>query len=729
MNLDSRIWKLGNVFTGLLLLLTLRLVYWQMLRGSDLQLVTTNPLRAVQEYVDPQSGGEDQPEEMLVSGQTLQNMQKLPQPLVQRAIDLLNTITRGSIYDRNNRLLAYDQAVEDGAPQRFYAEPSLAHAVGYVSGLRTGISGLELFYNEALLGLDRADAQFAQLLHQPIRGSDLILTIDSHVQRAAETALEGKTGAVVVLDGQSGAILALASAPRFDPNRMNDQEYISGLISACETNPQCQSAFLNRATQALYPPGSTWKTIILIAGLDSGQITPKTIFDFGKAIQGPDGPYYVYRVDGHDIPDPNHKEAKLDLTMSYARSANAAFARIGDEMPPEILIDYARRFGFSPAGGDIFPLEIEFSPAQLAEDTGSLYEDNVLRAVTAIGQGELLTSPLNMAMIVLAVLNDGDLPLPYLVQSILPPSGEAAPASHATLNDLMRPETARTVHDMMVAVVKDGSGRKAAVEGVTVGGKTGTAQIGGSAAPHAWFMGFAEKGERSVVVVVLVENGGEGSQTAAPIFAQLAGVALNELGETVEEVVPNLPTPVPTGQPSQEPQPTPAAGAEPEPTATPVPGQMTADLPYKGGKDPFGESENLGCPAVKDALPGSGKFIWPSAFQLLSGTEFREGHPGIDLGAPSGTPVYAADTGVVIFAGWSGSGYGNVIVIDHGNGYKTLYAHLSQISTHCGAKVQQGKIIGMSGDTGNSSGPHLHFEVRVADGYLDPLRVLPVPTP
>jgi murein DD-endopeptidase MepM/ murein hydrolase activator NlpD len=124
---------------------------------------------------------------------------------------------------------------------------------------------------------------------------------------------------------------------------------------------------------------------------------------------------------------------------------------------------------------------------------------------------------------------------------------------------------------------------------------------------------------------------------------------------------------------------------------------------------------------------GSGKFIWPSVYQALSGGSFREGHPGIDLSTPAGTPVYAADAGLVIFAGWTGVGYGNTVVIDHGNGYRTLYGHLSQVSTYCGAKVQAGKLIGLSGSTGNSTGPHLHFEVRVPGGYLDPLKVLPTP--
>jgi murein DD-endopeptidase MepM/ murein hydrolase activator NlpD len=134
------------------------------------------------------------------------------------------------------------------------------------------------------------------------------------------------------------------------------------------------------------------------------------------------------------------------------------------------------------------------------------------------------------------------------------------------------------------------------------------------------------------------------------------------------------------------------------------------------------------CADMKDMPQATGSFIWPSPFQALSGGDFKEGHPGIDLNAPEGSPVYAADTGLVLFAGWTGElGYGNAILIDHGNGFQTLYGHLSQVSMYCGAKVEKGTLIGLSGDTGNSTGPHLHFEVRVPGGYLNPLKVLPLP--
>ena len=744
MTLEKRIWNIGNLVIALLLLLSLRIVYWQLVRGSDLTPLALNPVAAAAYYAGREPSSASSPEaEALLGSSTLAELPGLPQPVIQRSMNMLSSITRGSIYDRSGRLLAYDGENESGERVRFYTEPSLAHVIGYTSGLPTGISGLELSYNEALLGLNRIDARFAQLIHQPITGNDLILTIDSQIQRASEQALQGYRGAIVVMDGQSGAVLAMANAPRFDPNMILSEGYLAELVEGCGEDATCRAPLLNRAAQGAYTPGSTWKTVTLISALDTGQVTPATVFDFGQPIRGPEGTYYIYEVDGGIIPDPNHSEASLDLQASYAKSANAAFARLGDEMPAEVLIDYAARFGFSQPASDRFPLEIEYTPSILARDVEKLYEDNLLRAVTAIGQGELVTSPLNMGMVLLAVLNEGNMPFPYFVESIREPGGRTSRGSaHGkALGGIMKAETAETVRQMMVAVVEQGSAGRARVPGLTTGGKTGTAQVGGSQLPHAWFTGFAENNERSVVIVVLLENAGEGSQVAAPIFADLAQVALGSLGQPVEEVLPEL---LPTARPPEEPvmdapthTPAPTQAETPEHTQAPDPTPTATENPFPNVptpeifRDPSKADLTAGsasCVVSLEGVEGTGTFIWPSQYQALSGGDFKIGHPGLDLSAPTGTAVYAADSGMVIFAGWTGAvGYGNAILIDHGNGYQTLYAHLSQVSTHCGAKVDQGKLIGLSGNTGNSTGPHLHFEVRVPGGYINPLSVLPTP--
>ncbi|NPA92782.1 MAG: peptidoglycan DD-metalloendopeptidase family protein [Chloroflexi bacterium] len=133
------------------------------------------------------------------------------------------------------------------------------------------------------------------------------------------------------------------------------------------------------------------------------------------------------------------------------------------------------------------------------------------------------------------------------------------------------------------------------------------------------------------------------------------------------------------------------------------------------------------CPGGYTGAVGTGTFVWPTPMHRLVGNNYGPSHLGLDLGVWVGGPIYAADSGVVVFAGWSNVGYGYMIMIDHGNGYQTLYAHLSQVNVHCGQSVFQGQLIGLGGSTGNSSGPHLHFEVRYHGGFINPWTVLPPP--
>ncbi len=133
------------------------------------------------------------------------------------------------------------------------------------------------------------------------------------------------------------------------------------------------------------------------------------------------------------------------------------------------------------------------------------------------------------------------------------------------------------------------------------------------------------------------------------------------------------------------------------------------------------------CAGGYEGLYGSGSFIWPTINHTISGNDYWSGHLAIDIGSATGEPISAADTGVIVFAGWSTGGYGNTVAIDHGNGYATLYGHLSSVVVGCGQSVRQGQIIGYGGSTGNSTGPHLHFEIRYQGGFVNPWYVLPAP--
>jgi peptidoglycan glycosyltransferase len=517
--MERRIWHIGTAVIILVGILSVRLVYWQLIRGEELQPVAfiTNS--------GPPAPTEDPLSDVELAD--LETFDTLPQPVQQRTSELLATITRGAIFDRNGQALALDVINENGERERGYLEKSMAPIIGYTSGLRVGLTGIEQHFNETLFGLDRFDGQLSRLLHQPVTGNNVYLTVDSQLQKATADILGNRAGAVVVMDAHTGAVLALVSNPTFDPTQILDPAYSQSLIN-CAT-PDCQGALTNRATQGLYIPGSVWKTVTLIAALDTGQVTKETVFDFGQQRNGPDGRYYVYEVDGAEFRDPNHPESRLNLVRSFAVSANAAFARMGDEMPPDTLINYAQQFGFSQPNL-LFPLEIPVGPAQLANDLAEFRTNNVLQASTGFGQGELLTSPFHMALVICGALYNGNIPTPHLLLRIESSEGTVfrqEPSGNWAAN-IMQPTTAEQVREMMIAVVQSGSGVRAAVPGLTVGGKTGTAEVGPGQTPHAWFIGFAENGSRTLVISVLVENGGEGADVAAPIFAQVASLALQQ---------------------------------------------------------------------------------------------------------------------------------------------------------------------------------------------------------
>ena len=516
MNLEKRIWWIGRILVLLLILVALRVGYWQLWRGRALDPVALDPLAAQKTYAEL-SGA---PTPVPGTGEAAALVQ-LPQPVIQRTVALLATIKRGTVTDRNGNVLAQDSG-EAGHYTRTYSDPSLAQTLGYTSALRTGVTGLEATYNQALLGLNRPDAEIARMLHRPITGSTLTLTIDEQIQQAAYQAMGDRPGAVVVLDARTGAVLAMVSTPTFDPNRINEEGYAQSLGD---------SALLNRATQGLFTPGSIFKTVTLIAALDSHEVKPDAVIDFGKpASVAPNGhPVYTYSVDGGTIYDPNHVESRLSLQMCYVVSANVAFAKLADLMAPDTFISYGERLGFStPDYTSRFPLELPVAVPQLANDVNSLRTNNLLRANTGYGQGELLTTPINMAMVVEAVVNNGNIPVPYLVESIKDPQGHVIqnrPSNH-TVRNVMSASTAKFVHDAMAALVTKYYPN--VVPGAVAGGKTGTAQLGGEDNPHGWFIGYATKGNRTLVGVVVMQNAGSGAAVAVPVWQQVMRAAMGQ---------------------------------------------------------------------------------------------------------------------------------------------------------------------------------------------------------
>ncbi|HEX5018778.1 MAG TPA: penicillin-binding protein 2 [Actinomycetes bacterium] len=394
---------------------------------------------------------------------------------------------------------------------RVYSDGEVyAPVTGYYSVY--GATGIEKAENDLLTGND--DRLFVDRLttlfsgQQP-QGGNVILTLDAEAQRAAFEGLAGQEGAVAAINPRTGAILALASSPSFNPNALasHDPAEVTKNYDRLRKDPG--DPLLNRATQQIYPPGSLFKVVVSAAALSSGKYEPDT------EIPGP----ALY-----DLPDSSNTignyfdaaclDGTVTLTEALAISCNTAFAKIGVDLGDEAIRAQAERFGFNR------PLSVPLGVVP------SIYPDDLdapQTALSAIGQYDVRATALQMAMVGAGVANDGLVMKPYLVAEEQAPDLSALSITEPEpLSRAVSSEVAAELRDMMVNVVNNGTGSTAAIDNVSVGGKTGTAQDG-NRPPHVWFMAFAPADDPQVAVAVIVENGGElgdeasGSAVAAPI--------------------------------------------------------------------------------------------------------------------------------------------------------------------------------------------------------------------
>lgn len=400
---------------------------------------------------------------------------------------------RGSILDRDGNVLV--ETSGDGV--RIYTDASLAHVLGYLSA-RYGTQGVELAFNDVLSGA-RTDGGFADALNAEFRredrqGEDVRLTIDPAVQAVAVEALAGRKGAAIAIDPVTGEILAIVSNPTFDPNTLEaDGE-------ALLADPD--APLLNRATQGLYPPGSTFKTVTAIAALSHGTIKADTEVTCPGEIV----------IDGFPISCNNVPQGTgtYPFFNAFVFSVNAIFGQVGDRLGWPGLLETARALGFESA-----PEFTTATEASLVYQPGADLGRTLL-ASTAFGQGELLATPLQMALVAAAVANGGELATPHLGIESLKDGRSTGRIEKAANRRMIDPGVAATVRDMMVGVVDNNQANGVAIPGVKVGGKTGTAETGRGTS-HAWFIGFAPADAPKVAVAVIVEDGGQGGVVAAPI--------------------------------------------------------------------------------------------------------------------------------------------------------------------------------------------------------------------
>ena len=432
-------------------------------------------------------------------------------------------VPRGSILDRNGVVLA-ESVPQGGVYVRRYPTPDTADVTGYFSPLLYGATGLEASSDDVLMGAAGGNPfwQALQVLRGlPPQGNDLHLTLDATLQQRAHAALGSRPGAVVLLDVQTGAVLALASNPTFDANALTaltDEDREAAETSWHTLTTDARTPLVQRATSGLYAPGSTFKTVTAATAIQRGIATPDTVYEDAGSIT----------IDGHTLVEanrPDDSETEWSLRDAFSWSLNVVFAQIGLQIGGPALADAARSWGWESA----IPFDLPSEPSRVFVTPGFL-ESDLAVAETAFGQGELLVTPLQMALVAAGVANEGEVMRPYLVQSITAPDGTTlrTVAPQVWRRPIDREVAAQTAALMQNAVELGALGG-AYVPGYAIGGKTGTAETAGEV-PHAWFIGFIGMpgDEPRYAVSVILEAGGGGGQVALPIGRDMLVAAMGQ---------------------------------------------------------------------------------------------------------------------------------------------------------------------------------------------------------
>jgi penicillin-binding protein A len=435
-------------------------------------------------------------------------------------------IPRGRILTADGVLIAKSVAKGKGNSKRYvrrYPEGALfGHPIGY-SFVEEGDTEFEQFHNEELVGEEGEFVSIVdELLGHRQEGNDIVTNIDADAQRTAAAALqEVGFGAVVAIEPSTGAVKAMASNPSFDPNRIPfDLEQMN--------RNEIETPLLNRATQGLYPPGSTFKVVTAAAGLDSGAITPETTIDAPGTLE----------VEGTPLAnDFNQDFFGAGLDTALTNSVNTWFGQLGQQLGNDTLFEYMERFGFNATPAIDLPEDEVFDSGVYEDEELLRASDPVDLARLAIGQERLLTTPLQMALVTAAVANGGKQMKPRIWKRVIDPEGRVVEEMDpSTYSEPISEETAAALTTAMEGVVSEGTGTNANIPGIAVAGKTGTAETPGNKAcgggideNQAWFIGFAPADDPRIAIAVSVECTPEfGGGVAAPIFREVAESILNE---------------------------------------------------------------------------------------------------------------------------------------------------------------------------------------------------------
>ena len=410
---------------------------------------------------------------------------------------------------------------------RKYPQHKLAaQTIGYSTQSRSQ-AGLERSMNDYLTGANtNLSNAFRHILDRlgnaTVHGNNLELTIRPNAQRLAQQLLGDRCGAVVAMNPHSGAVYVMASSPSYDPNLIDKP---GGYAKVLKIRGQCHgaSALYNRATQGLYTPGSSFKVVTAAAALDTGAFTPTSSFyDPGYCEE------YGKQVSNAGNPDQGGREVfgRLNFATALQHSVNSVFCNIGKQIGANTILAYAKKFGFyktpplETPGNERFPSGL-YKGTRLFDPTDP---NQVDPGRLAFGQERMLVTPLQMAMVAATVGNGGVVPKPFVVRRIVSHDGSTVKRTRpSNLGRAIKPETATELTAMMVGVTEGGTGTAAAIPGIHVAGKTGTAETNTPHVYTAWFVAFAPAENPQVAIAVVLEEqlNGFGGAVSAPIAKQV----------------------------------------------------------------------------------------------------------------------------------------------------------------------------------------------------------------
>ncbi|WP_028064511.1 peptidoglycan D,D-transpeptidase FtsI family protein [Solirubrobacter soli] len=402
-------------------------------------------------------------------------------------------VKRGVIRADDGTVLAGSTALSGGRYTRRYPTGRLfALPVGF-DDIRLGRAGLEKYYNDELVGRkEELGRLIDSIVSKDVVGDDLQTTLDPKGQTVAYEQLAGHKGAVVAMDVKTGAVRVLAGTPSYDPNDPGKPG----------------TTIFNNATQGLYPPGSTFKTVTASAAIDSGKYQPdsKVSGKNGKVISGTP----LNNFGSENFGD-------ITLTEALTHSVNTVWAEVGVKLGRSTMQEYMDRFGFGKKPPMDYPADqMSVSGPNRRGKILPMSSDRVDVGRTAIGQALLLVTPLQMATVAQTIGNGGLRMEPRLVEKVVDPDGRTVDKPlPKEAERVMSRESAAKVTTMMKSVVREGSGTAAALEGVELAGKTGTAEINiAQGINDLWFIGFTDK---VAVAVIIEKEKGQGGTVAAPI--------------------------------------------------------------------------------------------------------------------------------------------------------------------------------------------------------------------